>query len=167
MYLNGISDVAENGSNPQQHGKPREQVFAKLDPFRSSLRRCQCVHTIFFRVLFSLLSCQTFFQIRVETVDQSLFGNYVDVQFKLLLEIVHFLCSRPRKSLTLSLRDLNEIHLPPFFFPSFPMAKLMRKMRKIQNDFFFSWNIEEECKMEASTKTSFSWAASPPGQALF
>ena len=31
-----------------------------------------------------------------------------------------------------------------------------------END-FFAWKMAEECKMEASTKTSFSWAASPPG----
>ena len=38
-----VSDEAEYGSDPEQHGEAAEQLLAELDPFRRLFRRRQSV----------------------------------------------------------------------------------------------------------------------------
>jgi hypothetical protein len=39
--IDGVSDIAEDRTNPQEHRKATEEILAELDPFRSCLWRSQ------------------------------------------------------------------------------------------------------------------------------
>ena len=96
-YLNRVSNEAEDGTDPQKHSKSREQVFAKLHPFWRGFGWGERIRTILLQIGRGLRSCQTFREISGVALAQFIYFNDMDVQLKLLLEIVHtiFIC-KPR-----------------------------------------------------------------------
>ena len=88
-YLNSVSDKAESGTNPQEHGKSRKQTFAKFHPFWGSGWGSQGIRSIGIIIGLGLSSCQTSIKISGIPLDQYVQVNFVFIEFKLLLEPCH------------------------------------------------------------------------------
>ncbi len=55
-HFNSVSNVAENGTNPQEHRETTEELFAEFHPFRCGLWRREGVGAVLFKVALGL-SC--------------------------------------------------------------------------------------------------------------
>ena len=64
--LDTIGKEAEDGSNPEQTGKSREQILTELDPLRGGGRRSQLVEAVFLITSLGLGSCQAVGQVGFE-----------------------------------------------------------------------------------------------------
>ena len=87
--LNCVCNKAKNSSNPKQHGKTRKQAFTKLDPLWSSWWGSQGIRTILFKIGLSLRTSQTPVDVSTEPFAKLRHWDFMDIQLKLLLEIVH------------------------------------------------------------------------------
>ena len=86
--LDGVGQEAEDGAEPQQHGKATEESLQELDPFRCRRRRGQGVGTVPLKVGLGLGGGEAGVGVDAVPLEEVLDGQLVVVHLELLLEVV-------------------------------------------------------------------------------
>ena len=90
-HLDAVGNKAEDGTEPEEHGKAGEEAFAEFDPLRHRRRRRQRIRTVLLDPRLHQLVRQPILNGGLEPLAEHVHVHLVHVDLELLLQLIQVL----------------------------------------------------------------------------